>query len=83
VLRVTVELWPHGDHTSPQIIGTLVIANDGASPTPEVGHYNYVICGGNNDEPLRRSGTLQDFPRRRLGAWALIARVLQRVVGED
>lgn len=72
VLRVTIELIPYSKGT-PVVLGVANIANVGGTPTR--GEYRYSILAGKDGRVLAR-GEVQGFPRKRLLAWDLLARVL-------
>lgn len=40
MIRVTVELFPKGDETQRQLLGTIEITNEGVSQLEEYGKYN-------------------------------------------
>ena len=73
MLRVTVELVPHGEEDRAYTIGTMLIANDGTGSLG-YGNYGFAYCNTDNDNVIA-IGTLQNFPRH-LGAWQLIKRAL-------
>jgi hypothetical protein len=76
VLRVTVELIPHG-FGKPRVIGVMNITNDthllGANEGK--GSYFFEIFGKRGR--FLESGTLMNFPRKSKSAWHLIARCLK------
>jgi hypothetical protein len=76
MLRVTIELVPHGDETRAREIGVMLIANDGEG-THTKGNYAYVY-GYTDRRGVRFStGTVKNFYRNQ-GAWALIKKILMK-----
>jgi hypothetical protein len=86
MIRVTVEVIPHGDESRKRVIGVADISNCG-SPEGEaslIGNYDYQIYQSQPCEPratLFRSGAVDRFPRKRLCAWDLLYIVLRDAVG--
>lgn len=80
MLRITVELVPYGDETRKRHLGTCEIAND-ASGTPTRGNYNIAFLQRGNARRVWKKTRVEDFPRTRLGAWDLLFRALQTIVG--
>lgn len=79
MLRVTLEIVPHGDERLAQVIGRLKIANDGTG-TLERGNYTWALDDGKPHGEVRR-GRVRGFPRApRGGAWRLLRRVLGRAI---
>ena len=74
MLRVTIELVPHGDETRAREIGTMLIANDGEG-THVKGDYAYVYGYTDRRGVKFSTGTLKNFYRSQ-GAWALIKKIL-------
>jgi hypothetical protein len=84
MIRVTVELLPHGIESQKRVLGTAIIANDGTasdgSGNSEFGNYNVRLLTG--DPPIARhagrlwrSGRVEGF-RRSASPWSLIALAL-------
>jgi hypothetical protein len=80
MLRVTIELVPHGIEAAARPIATLLLANDGEG-TYESGNYAYVYGYTDRDATMAR-GTIKKFPRSQ-GAWALIRKILNSKSEED
>ncbi len=78
MLRVTIELVPLGIESRAKVIATGTIANTGTG-TPASGDYRIELC----DAAGRRwkSGHVEGFPRKRLLAWDLLYRALEKMVG--
>lgn len=79
MIRVTVELVPHGTG-EPVRLGSAVIANDGTGGM-KVGNYEFALAGKKLNRWWRR-GRVEKFPRLRLGPWDLLYRVLREAVGD-
>lgn len=80
MIRITVELIPFG-FGKPQHLGTCKISNDGTG-TPTVGHYRVRLSKRGRPASTWRTGTVRDFPRRRLGVWDLMYRALREIVAD-
>jgi hypothetical protein len=70
MIRITVELVPHGDESKATMIETMLIAND-ATGNYIKGNYAYAY----SDISGVKSGVVKKHPRR-MGAWPLIAKAL-------
>lgn len=81
MLRVTVELIPYGIG-EPEVIGTVLIGNDGTSQDPARG--NYIARSFRRgkkldrwtDKGIVRETTVQNYARLSLPVWTLVAKVL-------
>ena len=80
MIRVTVELVPHGDESRKRHLGTAVIVND-ATGTHWTGNYRVVLSKMGRPDEFWRRGGVEGFPRLRLGAWDLLYRALRETVG--
>ena len=78
MLRVTIELVPRGIESRAKVIATGTIANTGTG-TPTRGDYRIEL----RDAAGRKwkSGSIAGFPRKRLLAWDLLYRALEKLVG--
>lgn len=77
MLRVTIEKLPRGDETSSQIIGQLLIANDGAG-TAVVGDYVGTLYAEYTEElDQARHGRVTGFRRQSCSAWSLVGAFLK------
>ncbi|MHA1962610.1 MAG: hypothetical protein ACW99U_20650, partial [Candidatus Thorarchaeota archaeon] len=74
MIRVTIELVPHGDETRRKIIGTGLIINDDTG-TMEEGNYTYTLY---KNEELCKAGSLENFPRIVYDVWELLRQVLNQ-----
>jgi hypothetical protein len=81
MLRITIELLPHGNDAKPEHLGTAEIANDGGG-TADLGNYRVRLSTWGNPPRLWRTGRLEGFPRQKLGPWDLMLWALAAVVGK-
>ena len=89
MLRVILELVPHGNESLKTTVGTLEIANN-RTGTPEVGNYDFSLTGFEADKRagvikdaavhnmLWCSGKLNGFKRSR-GYWSTVKEVLNKI----
>jgi hypothetical protein len=75
MIRVTVELVPHGDEEQKVEIGTLVLANTGAFGLG-LHEYHAVYTLPNVEEPIHKVGPITHC--RQDGFWVLIKKILQK-----
>lgn len=73
MLRIVVELWPHGDGTRKKILSQFDIANDGTG-TPERG--NYKMRMGPTKEWIER--VVENYPRESYPVTKLIYLALKK-----
>ena len=78
MIRVTVELVPQGDESRAKTLHTAVIANDG-SGTKDRGNYRFSLSRKGSARPWKE-GRISGFPRKRLGTWHLLYRVLKEAL---
>lgn len=78
MLRVTIELVPLGIESRARVIATGTIANVGTG-TPASGNYRVEL----RDAAGRKwkNGQVEGFARKRLLAWDLLYRALEKLVG--
>lgn len=74
MIRVTIELFPHGDETRKRTLGSADIWNDGSGDI-STGNYGYRIRG--KDGRVFRVGTVTGFRRLSASAWQLLALALR------
>ena len=82
MVYVRIELWPRGDQSRKRTLGEAHIFNTGDG-TLEVSNYGFKLSkfggfgpkGGN----VWRKGTVHGFPRKKLGPWDLLQRVIEAV----
>lgn len=81
MLRVTVELVPHGVESRKRTLATMEIANDGTasdgSGNSEFGNYNGVLHA-EYTPPAGRKGRVTNFARRKQSVWSLVGAFLKR-----
>ena len=78
MLVVQIELWPRGDASRRKTLASGTIVNDGMG-TATRGNYRVQL-----KDALGRpwkSGTVANFPRKRLIAWDLLACALCSILG--
>ncbi len=80
MLRVTIELLPHGSEAHKRHLGTIEIANTGGTSTQ--GNYRARLSKRGKPNQIWKAGEVINFPRKRLGAYDLLYRALEAAVGE-
>lgn len=73
MIRVVIELWPHGDESRKRLLASADIGNDGTG-SPEVGNYVYRLR--NKAGAIWKKGHITGFPRQRATAWRLLRLIL-------
>ena len=81
MIRVTIDLLPHGSEERKSHLGTILIANDGTG-TMTRGNYRATLSTRGKPKRIWRSVHLTDFPRKALGAYDLLFRVLNATVSK-
>lgn len=91
MIRVTIELFPHGRVDRAKTLGIIDIANDG-SGNSNTGNYNFYAWDRGTDKNLphtrenlkkaKWAGYLEGFPRKRLLAFDLLFRCLRMLFGD-
>jgi hypothetical protein len=81
MIRVTIELVPHGIEARKRHLGTILIAND-ATGTLTRGNYRATLSQSGQPKRIWKSVHLTDFPRKALGAYDLLYRVLNATVSK-
>ncbi len=81
MIRVTVELLPHGDESRKRHLGTATIANDGTGTTTH-GNYNIRLSRRGQPDSVWKTGRLTGFQRKRLLVWDLLLLALAATVGQ-
>ncbi len=74
MIRVTVELVPHGVEENKKVLATGKIWNDG-SGSPWLGSYGYELKGAN--DRVIKAGYLGEYKRNDYHIWWLLAAVLK------
>jgi hypothetical protein len=86
VIRVTVELISAVHPARSRVLGIAEIANDGETSRASHGARGSYTVRLSKRAPQTshtwRRGRVENFPRRRLGAWDLLYRALRATVGE-
>ena len=77
MLRITIELVPHGIESRARVIAVGKIANN-ATGTPRLGNYTFELSKCGQVKQCSRSGNVLGFPRERFNAWHLLRTVLNR-----
>jgi hypothetical protein len=80
MIRITVELVPKGDNSKARKLWQALIGND-ATGTMTRGNYRYTLSRRGAAGSVWKAGRIYDFPRKDLGVWDLMYRVLKDAVG--
>ena len=89
MLRITIELLPHGSEKHKKPLGMATITNDGTG-SESFGNYNVKLYTW-HEPPLKylvqltrtwKTGRVELFPRKTRGPWDLLYRALRDIVGE-
>ncbi len=80
MLRITIELVPHGVESRKRVLGQAIIANDGTG-THDTGNYNVRLMKWGPGERAWKRGRVVGFPRLKLGPWDLLFCALRNCVG--
>lgn len=75
MIRVTVELLPHGSEEGKQVLGVMEIANDGTG-NQFVGNYSGVLHAEYTAE-AGRTGRVDQFYRKSHSVWSLVGAFLK------
>lgn len=79
MIRVTVELVPHGDESRARLLARGTITNDGTG-TLQRGNYRFRFWNGKaTKKGPWREGEVRDFPRRDKNVWWLLGLCLDSV----
>lgn len=76
MLIITVELVPHGNLSKKRLLARALIANDGTGDE-QTGNYTFNLSKRGKPYDVWRAGRIEGFPRKRLGPWDLLYRVLR------
>lgn len=77
MLEVTVRLLPFGDPARAQVLGTMLIVNDGTGDA-ERANYLYTVVDATDEHEGRVTGH-----HRRTGFWNLVRICLEAVIWRD
>lgn len=81
MIRITVELLPHGMELGKRTLGIAEISNDGTG-TVERGNYKVTLSKwAPKERETWKETTVRFFPRTERGTWDLLYRALRRMVG--
>ena len=80
MLRVTVELLPHGSEEGKRHLGTCLITNTGAGTLQE-GEYTVSLSKWDRPRLVWKRGSVKAFPRKKRGPWDLLYLALKNCVG--
>lgn len=83
---IRIELWPKGDEARKREIGVAHIANTGASPDPNIGHYTVKLFKSleyAKREGIWKRGRVMNFPRLKYGTWDLLLLALLASLGRE
>lgn len=78
MIRITIELVPHGVEYLSRTIGVATIANDGTG-TKDVGNYVYKLFTEEESPKLWKTGEIKGFERLRYTVWKLLFLILQDI----
>ncbi len=78
MIRVTVEIIPKGDESKKDTIGIMEISNDLSHANNEFGNYDVLI---KTADYVRSDIRVENFPKKGLKFWALIAKSLKNAFG--
>ena len=79
MIKITIELFRHGNPDDREILGTAKIYND-LSGTPERGNYKYKLS--KKSGKIWRKGEIKGFARKSRSAWRLLYLVLKDIYEE-
>ncbi len=87
MIRITIELIPHGIESRKSILGIATIVNDGTGgdgrgAANTTGNYEVTLSKrGAQVSQVWRKGRVEGFPRLKLGVYDLLYRGLRNIVG--
>jgi hypothetical protein len=83
MIRITVDMCPHGDESKARPLGIMKIWND-VTGTREKGNYGFRISKcGNAINQTWKEGEIKGFPRLRRNVWYLLFRALQNAMKDS
>jgi hypothetical protein len=80
VIRVTVELLPHGIEARKRHLGTMELWNT-CEGNSTIANYEATLSKWGRPAEVWRRGRIENFPRARLGPWDVILRLLVQIIG--
>ena len=81
MLRITIELLPHGSEKHKKPLGMAIITNDGTG-NESSGNYDVKLYTWHEPPRTWKTGRVELFPRKTRGPWDLLYRALRDIVGE-
>ncbi len=81
MIRVTVELLPHGFEDRKRHLGTMELWNTGEGGI-DVANYEGTLSKWGRPKQVWKRGRIEGFPRQRLGPWDVLLRMLVAIVGK-
>ena len=78
MLRITIDLLPHGDVSRREKLGEIHIIND-ATGTHEIGNYITRLYTKHKKPRILKTGSVKDFPRLKLGVYELLHLALRNI----
>lgn len=75
MIRITIQLLPHGDESRARTLGTMDIAND-VTGDLDTGHYNGTLHAEYTG-PDGRKGRVENFHRSQQSVWSLVGAFLK------
>ncbi len=91
MIRVTIELFPHGQQSLRETLGVMDIWND-ATGDPTTGNYGFCAWKAGTPKDIlhtrdtitraKWNGEVKDFPRKKLLVYDLLYRCLKVAFGE-
>ncbi len=79
MIVITMELWPKGDKSRAQHLGTAQIIND-ASGSLARGNYTVTLSRRGKPNSVWKTGEVKKFPRKRFLAWDLLGMALFNIL---
>lgn len=81
MIKVTVELWPHGYETGKEVLAEAFIANDGTSDNRNIG--NYEVWLKQKTKRSLKFGRVKNYRRLTQPIWKLIELCIQSAFRGD
>lgn len=79
MIKVTIEVYPHGVEKFKRHVGTMIIRNDGTG-TKEIGNYKVTLSKFKDSSKIWRRGEVKEFPRQKRGPYDLVYRALHNIL---
>jgi hypothetical protein len=80
VLRITIEMVPHGDESRKRVIYVAKIINL-LTGTKTRGDYGMIMYRGRSTKAIWKKCRINGFPRKQRNAWDLLYRGLREIIG--